>query len=446
MQSLQKIILIAFGISFCVVGTAQYHSNDKIDSLKMFLPVINDSTKVDCLNQLTEQYILASQKDSADYYAAVAYNEAKKINYIQGISESLSFKSRIKEYFHKNLVQSKPVRDSPSGNEKTGSKSNTDQVYQELWYALFAQRQFDRPTYEQKYKLLNRQRLISQEQLRLQIERSKTESLVRNILIGGMLLILLSGVILFRNIILKRKNERLLHEKTQSDLKHKAIELEMQALRAQMNPHFIFNCLSSINRFILKNETKAGSDYLTKFSRLIRMVLDSSNKSFITLEDEIDMLKLYMDMERLRCKNTFNYHISFINSIDIDNVFVPPLLLQPFAENAIWHGLMPKEGQGRIEIELSVENRILTCIITDNGIGRKQAEVIKSKSFQKQKSLGLHITNERLALLNLNMDEQTNFQFEDITDDEGNAAGTRVILEIHYRDMAEVFDNQLIKR
>lgn len=446
MQSVHKIFLLAFSVLSAAVLSAQYYSNGKIDSLKMFLPVIHDSTRVDCLDQLSEEYILASQKDSAEYYAATAYNEAKKINYIHGISESLLLKARIKEHFYKNPVPSEAARKSLFGNNKTGSKANTEQVYQELWFALFAKRQIDEPIYEQKYKLLNRQKLISQEQLRLQVQKSKNESLVRNILIGGILLILLSGFIVFRNIILKRRNEELRNEKMQSDLRHKAIKLEMQALRAQMNPHFIFNCLSSINRFVLKNETKAGSDYLTKFSRLIRMVLDSSDKTFITLEDEIDMLKLYMDMERLRCKNSFDYHFSFKNSIEIDNIFVPPLLLQPFAENAIWHGLMPKEGQGRIEIELSVENSILTCTITDNGIGRKEAEVIKSKSIEKQKSLGLHITNERLALLNLNMDEQTSFNFEDITDDEGNAAGTRVILKIHSRNMSEAFDDQLINR
>jgi LytS/YehU family sensor histidine kinase len=149
------------------------------------------------------------------------------------------------------------------------------------------------------------------------------------------------------------------------------------------------------------------------------------------------MLKLYLDMERLRFKDSFDYNISFTNSIDIDNVFVPPLLLQPFVENAIWHGLMHKEGQGKLDIALSIENKILTCIIADNGIGRSEAAMLKSKSAENQKSLGLHITTERLALLNKDFDEQTCFNFEDITDDEGNSAGTRVILKMHYRDLMD---------
>jgi len=228
-------------------------------------------------------------------------------------------------------------------------------------------------------------------------------------------------------------------EKTKAELQQQATELEMQALRAQMNPHFIFNCLSSINRFILKNETEAASDYLTKFSRLIRTVLTNSKKTFINLEDELEMLRLYLDMERLRFKNSFEYKISFKNELDPENIFVPPLLLQPFAENAIWHGLMHKQGEGHLEIALSIEKKILTCIISDDGIGRNKAAMIKSRSAEKQKSMGLEITAERLALLNQDMDEQTFFNIEDITDDEGNVAGTRVILKMHYKDMIEAF-------
>jgi tetratricopeptide (TPR) repeat protein len=231
--------------------------------------------------------------------------------------------------------------------------------------------------------------------------------------------------------------QKLENEKKQQELQRKAIELEMQALRAQMNPHFIFNCLSSINGFILKNESEPASDYLTKFSRLIRMVLTNSKKTFITLENELEMLRLYLEMERLRFQYSFDFNISFKNEIDPENIFIPPLLLQPFAENAIWHGLMHKQGEGHLQISLSLEEKILTCMITDNGIGRIKAAMIKSKSAEKQKSMGLQITANRLALLNRDIDEQTFFNIEDITDDKGNAAGTRVILKMHYRDMTE---------
>lgn len=212
----------------------------------------------------------------------------------------------------------------------------------------------------------------------------------------------------------------------------------MQALRAQMNPHFIFNCLSSINRFILKNKTDEASDYLTKFSRLIRMVLNNSKQSFISLEDELETLRLYLEMERLRFKNSFDYNFKYKNSINLNNIFIPPLLLQPFAENAIWHGLMHKQEKGFLNFDFSAEQKFLLCTITDNGVGREQAESLKSKSAEKQKSMGLKITTERLSLLNTNSYEQTFFSIEDLTDENGNATGTKVHLKIFYRNIVEV--------
>jgi LytS/YehU family sensor histidine kinase len=139
------------------------------------------------------------------------------------------------------------------------------------------------------------------------------------------------------------------------------------------------------------------------------MVLTNSKKSFISLEDELEMLCLYLEMEKLRFKDSFDYSITFTNSIEAGNVFVPPLLLQPFVENAIWHGLMHKDGQGHLEIELSIDKKILTCNIIDNGVGRSKAAEYKSKSVEKVKSMGLQITTQRLALLNKDHKEQTFF-------------------------------------
>lgn len=289
-------------------------------------------------------------------------------------------------------------------------------------------------------ELLKKENQIKEQQL-------KRESLLKKNFIGGIALILLIAFGLFRNILLIRKNEKhrrelaenelqiqkLESERTRAELQQQATELEMQALRAQMNPHFIFNCLSSINRFILKNESEMASDYLTKFSRLIRMVLNNSKHSLIILEDELEMLRLYLDLERLRFKNSFNYSISFHNHFDVSSIFIPPLLLQPFAENAIWHGLMHKEGQGILEIAFELENNMLSCYITDNGVGRKKAEALKSKSAEKQKSMGMQITAERLALLNKDT-QLTIFSIEDLADAEGQAAGTKVTVKIRYKE------------
>lgn len=292
--------------------------------------------------------------------------------------------------------------------------------------------------------LLTRDNKIKQQQL-------KQEGLIKKVLIAGLVFLSLIGIFIFRMLTLKRKNEKLRretvenemkvqhleNEKKNVDLQRQAAELEMQALRAQMNPHFIFNCLSSINRFILKNEIKIASNYLTRFSRLIRMVLMNSQKTLIALEDELQMLKLYLDMERLRFKDSFDYSITFLNTMDGDNIFIPPLLLQPFCENAIWHGLMNKEGPGLLKIELSMQDNVLHCTITDNGIGRQKAGEIKSKSAENKKSMGLKITTERLALLNREKGVNTFYEIEDLLDENGNAAGTRVNLKISYKESVE---------
>ncbi|TAL41024.1 MAG: hypothetical protein EPN92_13605 [Chitinophagaceae bacterium] len=297
---------------------------------------------------------------------------------------------------------------------------------------------------EAQIGFLNRDNKIKEQQL-------KQEATFRNFLIAVFIAVVFAGLYFFINLNLKRKNERLKQEQKEQEWKLKELEsenkhvelqkqsaeLEMQALRAQMNPHFIFNSLSSINHFILKNESKTASNYLTRFSRLIRMVLINSQKPLITLQDELEMLRIYLDMERLRFKNSFDYVISFINEIDVENVFVPPLILQPFCENALWHGLMHKEGHGHLTIDLSMENNVLQCVIVDDGIGREKAAEMKSKTAEREKSLGLQITTQRLALLNQNKNVQTFYIIEDILDENKNVAGTRVILKISHKELKE---------
>ena len=211
-----------------------------------------------------------------------------------------------------------------------------------------------------------------------------------------------------------------------------AAELEMQALRAQMNPHFIFNSLTSINRFILKSDTQAASDYLTRFSRLIRMVLNNSKQSFISLEDELDMLRLYLEMEKLRFKEAFLYRIEIDKYLDPATVQLPPLVLQPFVENAIWHGLMHKPGQGTLEIQIGVERDLLVIRITDDGVGRSVAGSSSGKSVRKQKSMGIDITRERLSLVNGGLDAD-GLKIIDLLGPDGEPAGTRVIVKIKAR-------------
>ena len=208
----------------------------------------------------------------------------------------------------------------------------------------------------------------------------KQQSLVNKILIGSIFFFTFLGFIIVVNISLKRKNEILRNKKKQAELQQQAAEFKMQTLRTQMNPHFIFNSLNSINRFILENNKPNSSRYLTKFSRLIRMILQNSQNSSISLKSELESLELYLEMETMRFDNHFTYKISVPAELNVSILKVPPLIIQPYVENAVWHGLMHKEEKGELEIDLCQKGDYLHFKITDNGIGREQAARIASKS------------------------------------------------------------------
>ena len=316
---------------------------------------------------------------------------------------------------------------------------------------LLIQEAFLKDQKEARIAILDKDNKLLDKNDQIKTQQLKQQAFVKKVLISGLLVIILIGFFIFRNLSLRRKNERLSRERSENELtmqklesekehvqlQQQATELEMQALRAQMNPHFIFNCLSSINKYIVKNETVSASDYLTRFSRLIRMVLVNSQKSLIKLEDELDMLKLYLDMERLRFNNRFDYTITFVNAIEPENVFIPPMLMQPFCENAIWHGFMHKEGNGKLDIAISIYQDSLFCSIKDNGVGREKAEELKNKSTERQKSLGLKITNNRLALLSSQNGDKNFYEMSDIIDKEGRFSGTQVDFRIRYKNFVE---------
>ena len=228
----------------------------------------------------------------------------------------------------------------------------------------------------------------------------------------------------------KLKLQELESERAKAEFRQQAAELEMQALRAQMNPHFIFNSLNSINRFILQNNKVQASEYLTKFSRLVRMILQNSQESLITLENELETLKLYLDLEALRFENRFDFKISVPKDLDIDVLKVPPLIIQPYTENAIWHGLMHKENKGLLNIEVNQQNDQLFVKVTDDGVGRKQAAALSSKSATKHKSVGLKITAERIAMMQSEKGNESTVTINDLVNPDGSAAGTEVVIKM----------------
>ncbi len=243
------------------------------------------------------------------------------------------------------------------------------------------------------------------------------------------------------------EKEKLLEAQRTAELtnsfKQQIAQTEITALRAQMNPHFIFNCLNSIQYFTAKNDSESASNYLAKFSKLIRLVLENSRSEKVTLQNELETLRLYIEMEAMRFQNKLSYKLSINPDIDQEYIQIPPLLLQPFVENAIWHGLMHKEEGGKVTITVELQNNtsrtideelqtitVLRISIADDGIGREKAAEFKSKTATKNKSFGMKVTADRINLINQLYKTQTQIQIIDLKDPLGLAIGTKVIIEI----------------
>jgi ligand-binding sensor domain-containing protein len=223
-----------------------------------------------------------------------------------------------------------------------------------------------------------------------------------------------------------RKEERL-----HTEFQRKLADVQMSALRAQMNPHFIFNCLNSIENFVIKNDTLRASTYLNDFARLIRLILLNSRSRYVPLADEVEALELYLQMESLRFTNKFDYKVLIDDNVDVPGIEIPPMLIQPYVENAIWHGLMHKKTPGRLDISLIQRNGTLQCVIEDNGVGRKKSmEINAARKVKRKKSMGMSITEERIKILNELNNMNTEVKIEDLEDPEGNSLGTRIEINI----------------
>ncbi|MGB0402804.1 MAG: sensor histidine kinase [Salibacteraceae bacterium] len=211
-------------------------------------------------------------------------------------------------------------------------------------------------------------------------------------------------------------------ELTQNELN----QLKIKALSSQMNPHFIFNSLNSIQNFIVDNDVRMSNKYLTKFARLMRLILNNSNETFVPLKDVLATLKLYMELEQLRFNNKFDYTINTGPGLEIDSTKVPSMLLQPFVENAILHGILPLEGNGIVTINMHrLADQSIQVSIQDNGVGR---EFHKNKLGKKHKSHGLRITQERLKVFESLLGNKFNLIIRDLKDEEGKPKGTEIEL------------------
>jgi len=264
----------------------------------------------------------------------------------------------------------------------------------------------DRELLESKYRLFESEQQVS-------VENYKRQKLIIYSLIVGLLLLLATVYFMYKN----NKQRRLANNL-----------LALKSLRSQMNPHFIFNALNSVNSFIAQNDERTANRYLTEFSTLMRTVLNNSEEDFIPLSKEIEMLELYLKLEHSRFQDKFDYKIEVDSNLKISEYQIPPMLLQPYIENAVWHGLRYKTTKGNLKVAIQQKNdEAITIEISDDGIGRKKSKELKTVNQQKQQSKGMDNIKKRVSILNEMYNDKVDVFISDLHSD---YSGTKVVLTI----------------
>ena len=286
---------------------------------------------------------------------------------------------------------------------------------------------------EGEIELLEVEKKGRNEHILLQEEKIKQQQMIFLLAVFSLISILAIFGMHFRNTVAKRKTTQLLEEqekeKLQAVYERNLAQAEMLASRMKINPHFLFNSLNAINNLIQQKDNAKASNYLIVFSRFVRMVLETSKKTTVTLTEELEIIRHYLILEENRFDNSFSFHIEQNNLPDADVILIPPLLLQPYVENAIWHGLMPSKKE-RKELTITVQQHKhgIEIIIEDNGVGRPKNKIYKPTN--SHKSMGTEITQERIDLYNKSYDSQISCTIEDKIDENKMPAGTLVRLSL----------------
>jgi tetratricopeptide (TPR) repeat protein len=259
---------------------------------------------------------------------------------------------------------------------------------------------------EQTVNLLQQEKLVKE-------KTYKAQRILSITMIITLVIVILASVLIFRSNIEKRKANQM---------------LALKSLRSQMNPHFIYNSLNSVNNYISKSDEKSANKFLSDFSRLMRSVMDNSKHDFVPLSSELQIIDVYLKLEHSRFNDKFDYEFEINQDLETEQYLVPPMLIQPFIENAIWHGLRYRDSKGFLSVHISSSSEDILVTITDNGIGRKKSEELKTKNQKEHISTGLKNIENRISIINELYNTKIGLQITDI--DDGNQTGTSVILTI----------------
>ncbi len=291
-----------------------------------------------------------------------------------------------------------------------------DQLYLKKEQEISQAARFNRDIANKQNRItsLETDRQLNISQYELSSEQNKRQKLIIYSLIGGLLLLLLTAYLMYKYI----KQQKLANNL-----------LALKSLRSQMNPHFIFNALNSVNSFIATNDERTANKYLSDFSQLMRSVLENSEEDFIPLEKEIELLELYTKLEHFRFKDKFDYSIIVDENVSINEFQIPPMLLQPYIENAVWHGLRYKTEKGRLDINISQQsNDEIIITITDDGVGREKSKALKTENQQKQNSKGMGNIKKRVSILNEMYKDKVDVFIDDFQ--QADDTGTKVVVTV----------------
>lgn len=357
-------------------------------------------------SHIADVYLEQRKYNEAKAASLMSLNIAKELGILELISSSEKMISEIFE-IQKNLEQA-------LNHYKLYSKANDSlKNIENVRNSVRAEMTFE---FDKKQVLRNKEQ---ERKIILFNEKVKRNNQLIAFILIFVLLLFGIGFLIYNRLQLKKT----------LTLQKELAEYEQKALHLQMNPHFVFNCLGSISSFIVQNGTDSAIKYLAKFSKLMRLTLEYSKESLIPIDKEIESLQNYLELEQLRFNNKFTFEITKSNTIE-DDMALPSLLLQPFVENAIIHGLVPKKAPGNIFISFAIQNKSLVCTVTDNGIGYHQSRALKQNSVVIHKSMALDITKKRLEMMEAFTSKAAQVTIDEIKDENNNILGTKVILHL----------------
>lgn len=355
------------------------------------------------------------------HFGRLAYQNTKLANATK--EERLRAELNKKALEHEKMLHTETELMSQLRSEEVAQLSQQNQINQ----LQLEKNELEKVKNEKQFNLLKSENELNELKLEVQNNLLAQQTLNQRFMIALSIIILLSIGFFFYRFRAKQKNKEL-------KLTQRKMEVESLLFRAQMNPHFLFNSLNSIKGLILSDKTIDADKYLTKFAGLMRHILNNSETSFVQLSKELDMLKLYMDLENLRFDDSFKYIIELDDFLEEEDTYIPSMIIQPHIENAILHGLKSRESGGEIKIKITDEDDYFRIVITDNGVGRDRSQEIRKETYREYKSKATELISKQINILQQE-ESEVNMEIIDLFDNQ-QPIGTKVVLMLPLRLLA----------